>query len=277
MKRIHIVEIADLAWCPRGIRNGVSDYCRFLAQETGMFNLVAPLLADALRRTGARQVLDLGSGAAGPWLGLQRKLRELGIDVPVCLSDYYPNLEAFERASRLSMGAISYRSESVDATHVPGELPGFRTMFQAFHHLRPDQARAMLADAAAKGVGIGVFEGGNRSILTFLGVLPTPIRVFLLAPFIGPFRWSRLFWTYLVPVLPLVLLFDVVVSLLRIYSEPELRDLTAGLDHYQWNIGKVRYKWLPFSIPYLIGVPVEKGTEPDATPDRGGSAALQSS
>jgi hypothetical protein len=73
-----------------------------------------------------------------------------------------------------------------------------------------------------------------------------------------------LFWTYLVPVLPLVLLFDVVVSLLRIYSEPELRDLTAGLDHYQWNIGKVRGKWLPFSIPYLIGVPVEKGTEPGA-------------
>jgi hypothetical protein len=86
-----------------------------------------------------------------------------------------------------------------------------------------------------------------------------------------------LFWTYLVPVLPLVLLFDVVVSFLRIYSEPELRDLTAGLDHYQWNIGKVRHKWLPISIPYLIGVPVEKAAEQDAAPDRGSITASQSS
>jgi hypothetical protein len=69
------------------------------------------------------------------------------------LSDLWPDLEAFERASRLSKGAITYDAEPVDATQVPGQLPGFRTMFQAFHHLRPEQARAMLADAVAKGGG----------------------------------------------------------------------------------------------------------------------------
>jgi hypothetical protein len=264
MKRMHLIEIADLAWCPRGIRQGVSDFCRFLVELTGAFNPVAPLLAEALRWTGSRQVLDLGSGAAGPWLQLQPRLQELGIDVPVCLSDYYPDLDAFERASRLSMQAITYRSERVDATQVLDQLPGFRTMFQAFHHLRPDQARAMLADAVARGEGIGVFESGRRSFLMFLEGLGTPIRVLLLALFIRPFRWSRLFWTYLVPVLPLVLFFDVIVSCLRVYSEPELRELTAGLDSYRWDIGTVRGKWLPISITYLIGVPMEKVGEPGA-------------
>jgi hypothetical protein len=277
MKRLHLIEIADLTWCPRGIRHGVSDYCRFLVERTGAFNPVTPLLADALRRTGARQILDLGSGAAGPWLGLQRRLRESGIDVPVCLSDCYPDLEAFERASRLSQGAITYRSEPVDAAQVPGELAGFRTMFQAFHHLRPKQARAVLADAVAKGVGIGVFESGNRSILTFLEALGTPVRVLLLAPFIRPFRWSRLFWTYLVPALPLVLLFDVIVSCLRVYGGPELRDLTAGLDGYHWDIGTVRGKWIPIPISYLIGVPADRVAETGPVPDQGGSAAWQSS
>src|SRR5437764_4644608 len=121
-------------------------------------------------------------------------------------------------ASRLSQGAITYRSEPVDATQVPNDLPGFRTMFNALHHLRPEQARAMLADAVAKGEGVGVFESGSRSLLMLLGALGTPLRVLVLAPFIRPFRWSRLFWTYLVPALPLVLLFDVIVSCLRIYS-----------------------------------------------------------
>jgi hypothetical protein len=273
MKRMHLIEIADLAWCPPGIRHGVSDFCRFLVEASGAFNPIVPLLAGALQRSGARQVLDLGSGAAGPWLGLQPRLRMAGIDVPVCLSDRHPDPEAFERARRLSRRAITYRPEPVDATSVPNDLPGFRTMFNAFHHLRPEQARAMLADAVAKGEGVGVFECGGRSLLVLLGVLATPLRVLVLAPFVRPFRLSRLFWTYLVPALPLVLLFDVVVSCLRVYSAPELRDLITGLDRYHWEIGTVRkIKCLPIPNTYLIGVPSDKAAEPSATEqDCGGS------
>jgi hypothetical protein len=181
------------------------------------------------------------------------------VDLPVCLTDHDPNLEGFERARRLSGGAITSHPKPVDATQVPAELTGFRTMFFAFHHLRPEQARAALADAAAKGEGIAVFDGTRPSPLLFPLLLATPLRVLLATPFIRPFRWSRLFWTYLVPALPLVLLFDTVVSLLRVYSVPELRDLTAGLDHYRWDIGTVRARPVPFWITYLIGVPWEKG------------------
>jgi hypothetical protein len=35
---------------------------------SGAFDPVAPLLAAAIRWAGSGQVLDLGSGAAGPWL-----------------------------------------------------------------------------------------------------------------------------------------------------------------------------------------------------------------
>jgi hypothetical protein len=30
MKRMHVIEIADLAWCPPGIRHGVSDTVRII-------------------------------------------------------------------------------------------------------------------------------------------------------------------------------------------------------------------------------------------------------
>jgi hypothetical protein len=86
-----------------------------------------------------------------------------------------------------------------------------------------------------------------------------PLRVLLATPFILPFRWSRLFWTYIVPALPLVLTFDVVVSLLRLYSVEELRGLTAGLDHYHWQIGTVGARPIPLRITYLIGTPKERG------------------
>lgn len=261
MKRVHLIEIGDEPWCPSAIRHGVTDYCRFVTEASGAFNVVAPLLTEALRKTGARRVLDLGSGAAGPWLGLQPLLRTRSVDVPVCLSDHNPNLEAMERASRLSGGAVTYHPKPVDATRVPAELSGFRTMFSAFHHLRPDQARALLADAVAKGEGVGVFDWTRPPVWLFplfLLLLLTPLRVMLATPFIRPFRWSRLFWTYLVPALPLVLLFDQVVSLLRMYSVPELRELTAGLEGYRWDVGTVRCKPIPIRVTYLIGVPAGK-------------------
>ena len=80
MKRRHWIEISDEPWCPRGIRNAVTDYCRFVTELSGIYNAVAPLLIDTLERTGGRLVLDLGSGAAGPWLRLQPLLRKLGMD-----------------------------------------------------------------------------------------------------------------------------------------------------------------------------------------------------
>ena len=255
MKRIHFIEIGDQPWCPRGIRRGVTDYCRFVTQHSGYFNPVAPLLAAALKRTGARRVLDMGSGAGGPWLGLLPALRKLGVDVPVCLSDYDPNIEALEWARKRSGGAVAFHPAPVDATNVPAELTGLRTMFSAFHHLRPEQARAVLADAAAKEQGIAVFDGARINPFLSPLLLGTVLRVLLVTPFIRPFRWSRLFWTYLVPALPLVLAFDTIVSMLRMYSVPDMRELTAGLDGCDWEIGTVRAWPIPLRLTYLIGVP----------------------
>jgi hypothetical protein len=39
--------------------------------------------------------------------------------------------------------------------------------------------------------------------------------LFACTPWIRPFRWSRLLWTYVVPIIPAVLLFDGIVSCLR--------------------------------------------------------------
>src|SRR5208282_18078 len=207
-------------------------------------------------------VLDLCSGAAGPWLWLHSALAERGVSVSVCLTDKYPNLEGFERASRLTNRVISYHPQPVDPTQVPGALPGFRTMFSAFHHFRPEQACAVLADAVRNHQGIGIFEATQRRPLALLFALLSPLGVLLATPFIRPFRWSRLFWTYLLPLVPLVTLFDGVVSCLRSYSVEDLRDLTAklGANDYHWDIGTVQSKTTPMPITYLMGVPKDNAS-----------------
>jgi len=260
MRRLHLFEIHDQDWCPRMIRDAETDYLQFVIAKTKPYAAMVPLLVTALQRTGTRQVLDLCSGAAGPWLWLQPVLAERGVNVSVCLTDKYPNLDALRQSNHLTHHSIHYHRQSVDATRVPEELTGFRTIFSAFHHFRPEQACAVLADAVHKRQGIAVFEGTQHSVLGLLLMLLVPLMVLLMTPFIRPFRWSRLLWTYLIPVMPFIVLFDGLVSCLRTYSVEELRVLVARLDtnDYHWDISTVKSKAGLVTITYLIGVPNEK-------------------
>lgn len=77
-------------------------------------------------------------------------------------------------------------------------------------------------------------------------------------PFIRPFRWARLLFTYPIPLVPLTCFWDGFVSQLRAYTPDELRDLAAGLGDvgYQWDAGKVKLDGSPAHLTYLIGRPV---------------------
>jgi hypothetical protein len=196
MKRLQLMEIEDQDWCPRVIRDAVTDYLQFTIAATKPYAAMVPILASALQRTGTRRVLDLCSGAGGPWLGLHPALAENGVSVPVSLTDKFPNMEAFGPLGRPTGQTITYHPQPVDATRVPIELSGFRTMFTAFHHFRPEQACAVLADAIRLRQGIGVFEVTQRRVWALLLTLPAPLVVLLLTPLLRPFRWSRLLRTY---------------------------------------------------------------------------------
>ena len=260
MKCLHLIEIEDQSWCPRPVRDAATDFLQFALAATNPYAAMIPILAAVLQRTGTRRIVDLCSGAAGPWLWLHALLVEMGVSVSVSLTDKYPNLEGFERASRLTNQIISSHPQPVDPTQVLADLLGLRTMFTAFHHFRPEQACAVLADAVRNRQGIAVFEATQRRPFALLLTLLAPLVVLIVTPVIRPFRWSRLLWTYLPPLVPLVTLFDGLVSCLRTYSAKDLHDLAAslGTNDYQWEIGTAKSETAPMPITYLIGVPLER-------------------
>ena len=246
MRKFHLVELIDLPGWPTVFRDGATDYLETAVRLTNPYAVILPKLASALKQCQASQVLDLCSGAGGPW-GTLLPLLE-GQKPDVLLTDFYPNLAGAK---------LPYHREPVDATAVPPTLAGFRTLFAGFHHFRPEQARAILADAVEKRQGIAVFEATARTIPAVLGMLFVPLAVWLVTPQIRPVRLSRLVWTYLVPILPLAILFDGIVSCLRTYTPDELRELVAGLDGYTWEIGSEPVPRSPMPITYLIGIPKE--------------------
>ncbi|MDT7816726.1 MAG: hypothetical protein QOJ42_6642, partial [Acidobacteriaceae bacterium] len=168
-----------------------------------------------MEKADTREVVDLCSGGGGPWLRLQPALASAGYPVSVCLTDICPNQQAFDKAGRQSLQAIKGYPKPVNANYRPEGLTGFRTMFSSFHHFDPEDARAILTDSFGRREGIAIFEAAERSATSICAVFFIPLLALVLAPGIRFFRWSRLLWTYLMPIVPLVLWMDGILSCLR--------------------------------------------------------------
>jgi hypothetical protein len=266
MRRVQFIELHEQPWFPSSLRDDVTDAIQFGFNLLKAYAPIAPLLQSVIdstaNHTNERQsIVDMCSGGGGPWLDLSRKLHcrdgSHSEGLQILLTDKYPNLKAFESVSASSDHHITYYPESVDAMNVPRALKGLRTMFTSFHHFSPDDARAILQDAVDAGESIGIFEITRRAPSTIGVIFVGTLLLLLHIPRIRPFRWSRLLWTYLIPIIPFVLLFDGVVSCLRTYRPQELRAIVDQLTPcpYKWEIGELVGKRAP--VTYLIGYPTQ--------------------
>jgi len=255
LPRLQLFELEDLAWFPRTIRDLATDYLHFMEERFALHAPVVPLLRDLIARSAATQVVDLCSGGGGPVRAIDESLLAGGLKVRIILTDKFPNAAAFSRLAALHPEGISYWPNAVDATDVPGELTGLRTVFNAFHHFDPRAARAVLESAVAARQPIGIYEIPERSLARMLPFLFTPLYVALATPFMRPFRWKRLFWTYVIPMIPLTCWWDGLVSAWRAYTVAELLELTRGLEEFEWSAGKVKIGKSIGHITWLEGLP----------------------
>ncbi|MBC7424199.1 MAG: class I SAM-dependent methyltransferase, partial [Ferruginibacter sp.] len=71
-----------------------------------------------------------------------------------------------------------------------------------------------------------------------------------------PFKWSRLLFTYIIPIIPLCTMWDGIVSIIHLYHPQELLKIATIVDdkNYKWQTGKVKNKY-GMHITYLLGYP----------------------
>lgn len=237
MGRRQLFEFVDQPWFPAYFRDSTTELLVFILNTDRVYRNVTADLARAMKRMGTRQVIDIGSGGGGPWPTLVKRFEEReGYPIRVLLTDLYPNLKLCARVREQTGGRVDFSPDPVDAMDMPRRLEGFRTLFSALHHFNPEQVRGLIRDAVVKKQGFAAFEFTQNSALGIGSFIFAPL-IFLLAPlFIRPFKWSRLFWTYLAPVIPLTVTFDGIVSCLRTYSIPELENITREFPEYTWEI-----------------------------------------
>ncbi len=254
MKRIHLFEFEDQSWFPAFLRNYGTDFLQFLSNKTKMYRPIIPVLTNLLDKSNTCQIIDLGSGGGGGFIWLNDELKNDKVpNLKVVLTDYYPNITAFKHTQKQSSN-FSFIPEPIDAKNVPSNLRGLRTMFLSFHHFKEKDAIQILQNAVNSKESIAIFEAQERSFASILAMLFSPISVLFATPFIKPFTLGRILFTYLIPIVPLFVLWDGVVSSFRTYSLKEMNELIKKVENhesYVWETNRIKSG--PGVIIYLTG------------------------
>jgi hypothetical protein len=130
MSRLHLFELEDVPWFPSLLRDGTTQYLEAIQRIVGLPQLFAPKLKKAIERARTHSLVDLGSGAGGPVrqaaAAVERELRET---LDVTLTDLRPNQRTAKAIEALGNKHVRYLRKAIDASDVPPELAGVRTMF----------------------------------------------------------------------------------------------------------------------------------------------------
>lgn len=246
-KRRQLFEIQDFSWCPKAVRDGVTDLLVINLRLVRLYEPAIPVLSRLAKLSHGRWI-DLCAGAGGGSIPLKQKMP--GEIKELILTDLYPHSEL-----NLPDG-ISYFPGPVDAMKVPKNLPGLRTLFTSFHHLPDEVAKNVLKDARDSKTPIAVFEFTDRSLFCLLMVMPTLIFSFFLIPLVWPWKPSRFFFTYFIPLIPVVAFIDIVMSCFRTRNTEELKAMTEDLKSpdYEWETGRIP-TYIGMTLTYLTGRP----------------------
>jgi hypothetical protein len=200
-------ELEDFDWFPSIFRKYQMELIGILVSQFGFYHHVAKMIKTDLMKSNKVHITDLCSGSGLPAIYVHQKLALSNLKTT--LTDKFPQgISDFE--------GVEYLTTSVDVNHLEPEANTYYTMFNAFHHLESYQRKQLIQKVLDKNSHLMIVEIVQPTILNFILVtLASTVGVWLLCPFIKPFDWKRLFFTYLIPINVLTVLIDGYISILK--------------------------------------------------------------
>lgn len=206
-------ELEDYHWFPAALRNFQTDFIGFVVVQFNAYDAFIGYLKSLW--LPSFHAIDLCSGSGEPAISIYKKSKCFSL---LTLSDKYPNMEYLHESKE------GYEMKQVDV-HDMQFKPGIcYTMFNALHHFKDDEKKELIEkikDARSAAFFVEILE---PCVICFLKVLiMTSVGTLVLTPFIKPFSFSRLFFTYIIPINLITIMYDGIVSVFK----------SRSVKHYQ--------------------------------------------
>jgi len=229
---MRLFEFGDLKEMPSLYHLYLRRYLVFFYKVFGYYKLWVPAFSDFLEETKAEKIMECCSGAGEALELLESQLDSTQFNsVHYLLSDIQPRFEFVSKFNLEKEGRFHYIAESVDVTQLKVDLDCPKVFINSFHHFSQPQVENIFKSVLGNGNEILILEYVRNSLLGYLSMLMGPIVVLLTLPFVVKpkhFPIMALF-TYLVPLFPLMVLWDGMVSCMHEYNAKQLRGIATGL------------------------------------------------
>jgi hypothetical protein len=248
-------ELEDYPWFPDALRLQQMEFIGWTTSHMGVLNgAVTPYRI--WKPEG--KIMDLCSGSGQPAIWMHPKSGSGYLE----LTDLHPSfLKTFPEG--YASANVVLRTQPLDVLGTErrwmNEASGF-TMYNAFHHFSAHQQKMIVSQLIQAEKPFFFVEILQPNLWSFLQILlTTTLGQFILGPFIRPFRWSRLLFTYLLPVNLLTITFDGLVSVFRSQSKEEYQRRISSLATEEYEI-KIYNKQSAFGTQLTIieGVPIQQ-------------------
>ena len=243
-------------WFPRPLKRMMAEFLDFMVGLAQANHPFLPLLNEVLAHSQARTLVGFRALEGG---GLAHIAADVGgpvnAELSVVLTDEHPDASRATRVQQLASRPVEVLTCSPREAAERWRGRGIAAFINTFHKLDAGEDRAALETLVAHDLDVVIGEGNNKSFRQVFGMtVLVPLTVLLLTPLIKPQRFWRYVFTYLVPILPLVIVWDGVAALFRLHRPEELEALakSLGREDYVWKAGKRDNKRGGFVI-YLMG------------------------
>ncbi|MCB0390210.1 MAG: hypothetical protein KDD58_02910 [Bdellovibrionales bacterium] len=245
MNNFRLFEFCDKAWAPNWYHKALHKYLIFFYKTFGYHKLWLDDLNEFIRNDKDNTFLECCSGS-GDCLPLL--VCELDDDKTkgkkFILTDLFPLEESIKRYK--ASKNFHYYNEPVDASNVPEELNYSRIFINSFHHLPPDVAKGVLQNSLKQNKNLLILEYVSQSWVAYFLMMLGPFILFTTLPFVLKGKnlvWTSLF-TYIIPLFPIMLLWDGLVSCNRFYTKKDFENILGDdFKYFQFTESK-RRSWL---------------------------------
>ena len=224
MKRKSVNQFTNYSWFPEVLKKCIYEFMTWFVGKVGAAKPFLPVVNEGLNYADNLVVINKDVGAG------------------------------FETLNPLIEDSIPRTFVSKDEIGIKG----LYIMVNSFHQEKPENAKEILKKVSEIKQPIVIVEGNNDSLWQVFGMtVIVPLTVILTAPFVKPFRVSRIIFTYLIPILPLVTFIDGFLALFKLYAPKDLDELVLDIqaENYKWKSGKMD-NGRGGKIIYLLGHPV---------------------
>ncbi|GAB1855990.1 hypothetical protein MHTCC0001_08250 [Flavobacteriaceae bacterium MHTCC 0001] len=266
MKRKNLFEFEDYYWFPDAIRTGMTNLILVLHKMMDTTEVLSNLIIKFRDKVDFDNVVDLGSGSGGPMPDVIKRINEKSKTSPLqlLLTDLHPNSKLVESINKDNDEYVSYHKTSVNAINLTEAPSGLKTMIASFHHMSPSNAKQILKSASGSKQPILLYEIAQNNIPFIIWLLLLPISLVILiimslfmTPFSKNLTLAQVFFTYIVPIIPITYAWDGQASLMRTYTFDDIKALLSDIEtpNYKWEMGdavKENGKKLGY---YVMGYP----------------------